>query len=133
MTTTWMRSCLLAGFFSLAALSLPQPAEASVVEHTVTPENVDAIDGIEVSSRLLPNGDLELTLRLAEAPMIHAPRLTPAPGASEIEIAWQSPRVAVVIVQAAFLRSASIRVMRDYGVVGYSYEIPVAAWIPRSP
>ncbi len=126
------RTTLLASLAFVALLIPARQASASVALHQVTPQNVAATDGIEVSARHLANGDLELTLRVEPAPFVYRPQVKLRPDGAGTQARWVDPNanplVAVVRIPAASIEEAEVSVMRDFGLIGHNYRIRARDW-----
>lgn len=135
MITSPFRAALpsLGALLALLVITGPaRPAAASVVQHVVTPTNVARTDGIDVSARRRPNGDLVLTLRVERAPSVYRPRLKLRPQGPETRVDWEpsasSTHVAIIRIPPD-AREAVVTVMRDFGVVGHHYVIRARDWM----
>lgn len=120
----------LALIFVACMFVVANSADASVVEHRVTPQNVSTTEGIDVRVETRANGDVVLTITVATAPAgVYAPRLRTRPGSAETQIAWvdsnAEPHVARVVVRAADVSTAEVWLMRDYGLIGHRYVLRV--------
>ncbi len=127
MKVWWLVSVVALGLLPTA------PASASVVAHTVTPASDPGLPGVDVTVAERADGSLLFTITVQPARLpVQPPRLTRRRGASPVEGRWNDPTavplVARVVVAGADVPTATITLMRDFGLVGHQYTIPVAAW-----
>jgi len=114
----------------VALLSVAAPASASVVDHHVTPENVAATDGIDVRVVRRSADRIVLRLTVERASVgVYPPLVRDRDGAPGRRVPFDDPDADPLVVTVV-LRGpdAVVTVMRDFGLVGHSYEIRARDW-----
>jgi len=114
----------------VALLSVAAPASASVVEHHVTPDNVAATDGIDVTVVRRRGDRIVLRLTVDRASVaVYPPVVRDGDGAPGRRVPFDDPDADPLVVEVELRGSdAVVTVMRDFGLVGHSYQIRARDW-----
>ncbi|MEM9070291.1 MAG: hypothetical protein AAGE52_17420 [Myxococcota bacterium] len=122
-----VRRALLGAIVLLVSVA---PAGASVVEHVVTPASDPSLPGVDVVRARRPDGTWVFTITVQRAPNVYPVRVSL--GSAATPVPFRDPRadplVARVEIPPSASQAARITVMRDFGLVGHHYVIPVNAW-----